>query len=94
MIWQLKLTSAYPAIVQDSRQPQHNYQQLYHAFYQQPIHNQEGLDEDIRWTHLEEEEEASKEADLKAEGSAVGLFEEAAAGETKEMEIKVKMVLI
>ena len=51
-ISKLRLISADLSIVLALRQLLYIHQQLYHAFYQRPIHHQEGMDEDGRSTHL------------------------------------------
>ena len=55
MILKLRLTYADLSKVLASRQLPHNYQQLYHAFYQQPSHHHEVIDGDGRSTWLGEE---------------------------------------
>ena len=63
----------------------HTYQQLYHAFYQQPSHHQEGMDGDGRSKNLKDEEEESEASDLKAEEAVVGVVKEAADVNAKEI---------
>ena len=51
------------------------------------------MDIDSRSTHLGEEKEEANVEDLKAEEAAVGMVEEAADDESKEIEVKVKIGL-
>ena len=77
------------------RQLPHMYQHLYHTFYQQPIHHQEGIYGDGRTTHMVEEEEEAEESeeaesdDLKAYKAAVGVVEEATEDETNKKNKKM-----
>ena len=61
----------------DLRQLPNIYQRLYHDFYQNTRHKQEGLDRDGSSTQLREEEEEAEAAALKADESAVGMVKEA-----------------
>ena len=63
----------------------HIYQQLYHTFSQIPSPHQKGMDGDGRSTQLVEEEEELEAADLKLEEAAVGVVEEDAKDESKEI---------
>ena len=75
-IWKLRLVSADLATVLATRQLQNTYQELYHWFYQQPSHHHEGMDRDGRSTHLEEDEEETMAAYLKADEAVLGVFKE------------------
>ena len=77
----MRLTSADISTVLASRQLPHTYQQLYHAFYQQTIHHQEGMDGNARSNNLGEEEGDAEAADLKSEKATLGVAEEAAEDE-------------
>ena len=67
----------------DSRQLAYTHQQLYHAFYQRPIHHREGMDIHGRSTNLGEKEEDTEATALNADEADVGVSEEAAQDEAQ-----------